>query len=140
MTGAAYPLPVIKNYVAQTRGDDDGKEVNRFDPAHNPIIHILSGFDDIWQLGDEAWRAGGANGDGAKDYSQTLIADPAIWSANMAYVLDVTGEKRDAARARLAYLDDRRHKGVSVLDGFGPLEALYLEHATAEARSDPTRL
>ena len=131
----SYPLPVVENYTAQVGADTWGQDVNAYDPRHNPIIAILSGFDDIWQLGDEGWRTGGANGDGAMDYSKTRIVDPEIWSQNMDYVLRVTRDRTDE-RARLAYLDDRRHQGVSVLDGFGPLEAIYREHSGADTTID----
>lgn len=138
-----YPLPVVENYTAQIGADTWGRSVNAYDPRHNPVIQILSGFDEIWQLGDEDWRNGGANGDGAMDYSRTRIVDPQIWAQNMEYVLAVTGETRDREAALLAYLDDRRHKGVSVLDGFGPFEEIYREHSgahtTIEVEIDPAK-
>ncbi|WP_172300435.1 phosphatase PAP2 family protein [Pseudoruegeria sp. HB172150] len=136
----AYPLPVVDNYMHQTGKTADGAELNKYDRSENPIIAILSGFDEIWNLGDEAWRSGGANGSGTKEYGMAHIVDPEVWAANMAYVVKVTNE-RDSIQALRAYLDDRRHKGVSVLDGFGPLQALYVANSGASTSinlaSDP---
>lgn len=135
MPEVAYPLPVVDNYMAQTGRAADGAEISKYDRAQNPILAILSGFDGIWSLGDEAWRSGGANGDGARDYAQVKIVDPLSWRANIAYVEAVT-QDRGPEEARLAYLDDRRSKAVSVLDGFGPLQAAYLAHSGAGTTID----
>ncbi|TPW30520.1 phosphatase PAP2 family protein [Martelella alba] len=121
----AYPLPVVDNYIAQTGKNAAGEEINKYDRSQNPVIMILSGFDDIWNLDDDAWRQGGANGDGAKDYSHVKIVNPAVWAANMAYVLDVTGPARTKQQALEAYLDDRENHGYSVIDGFGPMADAY---------------
>ncbi|HBM60163.1 MAG TPA: serine protease, partial [Citreicella sp.] len=110
-------------YTHQAGVAADGAEVNRYDRAENPVLELHRGFDEIWNLGDEAWRSGGANGDGALDYSNVEIVDPAVWAANMAYVLSVTGSARDDQEALEAYLDDRRSQGFSVIDGMGPLLA-----------------
>ena len=115
------PLPVVDNYRAQAGVNAQGEEINKYDRTLNPIIAILSGFDDIWRLGDDAWANGGANGDGAQDYSRVKIVNPAVWAANMAYVLNVTGPARTEQAALNAYLDDRRSQGYSIIDGMGPL-------------------
>lgn len=128
----AYPLPVVDNYKAQAGVKADGQKVNKFDRAANPIIQILSGFDDIWQLGDERWAKGGANGDGTEDYTKVRVVSPQIWAANMRYVLDVTGAARTPANALAAYLDDRRAQGYSVIDGMGPLAETYRREAGAK--------
>ncbi|MCQ2005281.1 acid phosphatase [Rhizobium sp. NRK18] len=127
----AYPLPVVDNYKAQAGLKADGSKINKYDRADNPIIQILSGFDDIWSLGDAAWANGGANGDGAEDYSKVKIVAPDIWAANMRYVLDVTGPSRTSDDALAAYLDDRRAQGNSVIDGMGPLADIYRREAGA---------
>ncbi|MFD1745955.1 phosphatase PAP2 family protein [Rhizobium helianthi] len=127
----SYPLPVVDNYKAQAGQKADGQKVNKFDRADNPIIHILSGFDDIWQLGDAAWAKGGANGDGTEDYSKARIVSPEIWAANMRYVLDVTGPARTPENALAAYLDDRRVQSYSVIDGKGPFAEIYRREAGA---------
>ena len=128
----AYPMPVVENYTHQAGVAADGAEVNRYDRAENPVLELHRGFDEIWNLGDEAWRSGGANGDGALDYSNVEIVDPAVWAANMAYVLSVTGSARDDQEALEAYLDDRRSQGFSVIDGMGPLLAsIYAAEAQA---------
>ncbi|PYE84316.1 phosphatase PAP2 family protein [Pseudoroseicyclus aestuarii] len=124
------PLPVVEHYQAQAGTGADGAELKKYDRDENPIIAILSGFDDIWSLGDEAWRQGGANGDGAMDYSQVQIVDPAVWEANIAYVVDVTTD-RSPQQALEAYLDDRRAQGFSVIEGMGPLAEGYREAAGA---------
>ncbi|WP_106745990.1 acid phosphatase [Yoonia maritima] len=131
----AYPLPVVKNYIHQTGQTADGAEINKYDRTHNPIIAILSGFDAIWTVGLDDWHSGGATGSGNKDYSQVQIIDADTWAANVAYVVDVTDNLGTHAALR-AYLDDRRHKGVSVLDGFGPLEAAYVANARAGSTID----
>lgn len=128
---ATYPLPVVDNYKAQGGTNAKGEEINKYDRTQNPIIAILSGFDDIWSLGDAAWANGGANGDGAQDYSQVTIVDPAVWAANMAYVRDVTGPARTEQAALNAYLDDRRSQGYSIIDGMGPLAEIYKQQAGA---------
>lgn len=132
LPAVSYPLPVVDNYKAQAGLKADGTKVSKFDRANNPIIQILSGFDDIWQLGDTAWATGGANGDGADDYSKVKIVSPEIWAANMRYVLDVTGPARTPEKALAAYMDDRRAQGNSVIDGMGPLAAIYRREAGAK--------
>jgi autotransporter-associated beta strand protein len=129
------PLPVVDNYKAQAGVDSSGAKINKYDPTKNPVIAILSGFDDIWTLGDDAWRAGGANGDGPSDFSHARIVDKKVWAANMAYVLQVTGN-RDAYAARRAFLDEMREQNVSVLDGLGPLEAAYIANSGASTSID----
>ena len=125
------PLPVVDNYRAQAGVNAQGEEINKYDRTLNPIIAILSGFDDIWRLGDDAWANGGANGDGAQDYSRVKIVNPAVWAANMAYVLKVTGSARTEQAALNAYLDDRRSQGYSIIDGMGPLAEVYKQQAGA---------
>ena len=127
----AYPLPVVDNYLAQSGKTADGREVSKYDRTQNPAIAILSGFDDIWQLGDKAWANGGANDGGAKNYDGVKIIAPDVWAANMRYVLDVTGAARTPQAALRAYLDDRRSQNFSVIDGMGPLADIYKREAGA---------
>lgn len=126
-----YPLPVVDNYVHQTGKARDGREFSKYDDKDNPIIEILGGFDKVWSLNDPAWANGGADGKGPDDYSNAEIRDPQVWADNMAYVLKVTGKKRTDAQALAAYLDDRRPKHYSVIDGLGPLAELYKQGAGA---------
>lgn len=127
----AYPLPVAENYRNQTGKNGKGEAVNAYDDKDNPVIEILSGFNRIWTLGDDAWSNGGANGDGPKDYSKVKILDADIWAENMRYVLSVTGRNRTDAQALNAYLNDRRSQGYSVIEGLGPLAPLYREGSGA---------
>lgn len=125
------PLSLLDNYKNQTGKDASGKEINKYDPKVNPVIELLSGFDKIWTVGDEAWANGGANGDGPTDFSKVKIVDPKIWSENMAYVLAVSGKDRPASMALSAYLDDRRSQNYSVIDGLGPLADWYKQGSGA---------
>ncbi|WOI55866.1 hypothetical protein [Palleronia sp. LCG004] len=49
-----YPLPVVKNYPAQTGADSRGRAVSAYDTRYNPVAAILLGFDEVWQFGDKA--------------------------------------------------------------------------------------
>jgi autotransporter-associated beta strand protein len=127
----AYPLPVAENYHNQTGKNAKGEAVNAYGDKQNPVINILTGFNRIWTLGDDAWANGGANGDGPKDYSKVKILDADIWAENMRYVLSVTGKNRTDAQALNAYLNDRRSQGYSVIEGLGPLAPWYREGSGA---------
>ncbi|TRO89939.1 phosphatase PAP2 family protein [Glycocaulis profundi] len=109
-----------------------------FDRQRNPVLRALSGFDSVWRLGDDAWASGGADFEGATDFSRVEIVDPAIWSANMAYVLAAARGMSDDDAVR-TYLDDRRHQNYSVIDGLGPLADAYRRdaHATTTVQ-DPS--
>ncbi|GAK69557.1 hypothetical protein RRU01S_07_00820 [Agrobacterium rubi TR3 = NBRC 13261] len=126
-----YPLPITENYRNQTGKNAKGEDVRAYDDQDNPIIKILSGFNHIWSLGDDAWANGGANGDGPTNFSKAKAVNPDIWAENMRYVVSVTGKNRTKAQALDAYLNDRRSQGYSVIEGMGPLAPWYREGACA---------
>lgn len=126
-----YPLPVAENYRNQTGKNAQGEAFDAYSDQTNPVINILSGFNHIWSLGDDAWAHGGANGDGPKDFSKARVVDPDIWAENMRYVLSVTGKNRTDAAALNAYLNDRRSQSYSVIEGLGPLAGWYRDGAGA---------
>lgn len=125
------PLPIVDSYRNQTGKQADGTEINKYDPAVNPVIPLLSGFNSIWTLGDDAWAHGGANGHGPKDFSKVKIVSPEAWTANMSYVLKVANDKRTPAQSLAAYYDALRAKRYSVIDGLGPLAPLYIKGSGA---------
>ncbi|MEN8905385.1 MAG: phosphatase PAP2 family protein [Clostridiales bacterium] len=125
-----YPFPVVDNYVNQTGADVNGESINKYDPNFNPVIKLLNGFESIWILGDSEWADGGANGDGPQDFSNVKILNPEIWKQNISYVTKVTQNRTDE-EALAAYLDDRRPKHYSIIDGLGILGDYYKEGAKA---------
>ncbi|WOI55865.1 hypothetical protein [Palleronia sp. LCG004] len=60
-------------------------------------------------------------------YGATHILDPGAWAHNMDYVLSVIGTARTTDDALRAYLDDRRRKGMSILEAFGLFGQIYRE-------------
>lgn len=133
----SYPLPAVDNITGNNGKAAAGESVNKYDIAHNPVIKILSGFSQIWTLGDEAWANGGANGSGPSDFSNVTIVDPTVWRENIAYVVKVT-QARTYQQALEAYLDDRRDKNFSVIDGMGPLTHDYLAGSGARSNVNHT--
>ncbi len=129
---SVYPLPVVDNIGGNSGVGPDGNEVNKYDLTFNPIIKILSGLNDIWTLGDDEWAQGGANGSGPTDFSRAVIVDEKVWRDNISYVIDVTNN-RTYKQALEAYLDDRRDKNFSVIDGLGPLTEDYISGSEARA-------
>ncbi|MBM7324821.1 phosphatase PAP2 family protein [Agrobacterium sp. S2] len=132
------PHSFLQTYRNQSGEDASGKEINKFDPKFNPVIGLLSGFDKIWTLGDEAWANGGANGNGPTDFRKVKIVNPKIWAENMAYVLAVAGKDRPKSETLAAYLDDRRSQNYSVLDGLGPLADWYRKGSGASTTINHT--
>lgn len=127
----APKYPVLAAYKNQTGKTVDGISVNKYDPKYNPVIGLLSGFDGVWTVGDQAWASGGANGDGPKDFSKAKTVTERVWKENIAYCVKVTGKERTPERALRAYLDDRRDQQFSVIDGLGPLADAYIEGSGA---------
>lgn len=121
----SFPLPAVDNI------ENNGSK-NKYDPAYNPILQLLSGFNQVWTLGDEQWASGNANSKGPADFSRAKILDPIAWQENIAYVVKVTNN-RTYQQTLDAYLDDRRDKNFSVIDGFGPLTNAYIEGAEAHS-------
>lgn len=115
-----YPLPSID--YAENNGSSE--ESIRYSLFHNPIAYLLRGINDIWQGTSYSWQ-NAANGDGPDSYESDPIKDPEIWKENIQYVIDVTKNRSDE-QAILAFLDDRRSKNYSVIDGYGPLTEAYV--------------
>ena len=133
----SFPLPAVDNIA------NNGNE-HKYNPAYNPILVLLSGFNQVWTQGDEQWAKGGANSKGPADFSQEKILNKTAWQENIAYVVKVTNH-RTYQQTLDAYLDDRRDKNFSVIDGFGPLANAYIKGAQASSNlplhtiSDVTR-
>ncbi|QNT06230.1 MULTISPECIES: phosphatase PAP2 family protein [Marinomonas] len=121
----SYPLPAVDNI-------ENNSNEHKYDPDYNPILTLLSGFNQVWTLGDEQWANGSANSKGPADFSNVKILDPIAWQENIAYVVEVT-HNRTYQQTLDAYLDDRRDKNVSVIDGFGPLTNAYIKGAQAHS-------
>ncbi|MFM2480647.1 autotransporter-associated beta strand repeat-containing protein [Celerinatantimonas sp. YJH-8] len=133
----AYPLPV-RDYISNNNGS------GRYDFVNNPIPRILVGIDQLWRLNLTDWRGGdatngGANSSGLQTYgtvsslvpfTQATINDSSAWTHNINYVEQVTAS-RTTTQAMAAYLDDRRSKNYSVIDGLGPLTTDYVAHSGA---------
>ncbi|WP_454850681.1 phosphatase PAP2 family protein [Rhizobium binxianense] len=104
----------------------------------NAAVHLLSGFLEIWtprtpfvDAGVEAPAKDNCPAVAKTDwdgipYSKTdgHIVNKAVHDANIAYVVKAT-RARTADQAAIAYLDDRRGKNASVVDGLGPLTAAW---------------
>lgn len=121
----SYPLPAVDNI-------ENNSNEHKYDPNYNPILTLLSGFNQVWTLGDEQWANGSANSKGPADFSNVKILDPIAWQENIAYVVKVTNS-RTYQQTLDAYLDDRRDKNFSVIDGFGPLTNAYIKGAQAHS-------
>lgn len=133
---------------------NDNHNIVAFDPAVNPLLQILSGFDDIWYAGDDTWALTGSSDSesvatGYETYSGTIgggtnstsnailfnyvnteVRNETVWQENFNYVRDTT-EGATSAEKIAAYLDDQRDKGFSISSGLGPLTAAYRTGANA---------
>ncbi|PZF94084.1 phosphatase PAP2 family protein [Micromonospora deserti] len=85
-------------------------------PDTNAAVRILSGMARLWRTGTD-WNTG-------------VALAPDVLRANIRYVVEVT-RARTEEQARLAFIVDRRHQSYSVIDGLGPLAALYRSGAKA---------
>ncbi|KUJ00530.1 phosphatase PAP2 family protein [Vibrio sp. MEBiC08052] len=151
--------------IAVVDGDipttNDTKNTVAFDPDSNPIIQILSGFDNIWYAGDDTWANNGSNtlnavngnsgvaGGGSTsttlaipfNFSNDVIRDMTVWKENFDYVTTLTRsgqsapdvDRNDKAAMVFAYLDDQRDKGFSLNDGLGPLTDDYRSGANSHS-------
>lgn len=104
----------------------------------NAGVRVLRRFLDIWTpsslLVDAGVTLASANGCAAVtpstwtgipgDQTDGTILNMGVHTANIAYVEGVT-QARTPAQELAAYLDDRRKKGYSVSDGFGPLTSAW---------------
>ena len=116
-----YPLPVI--LYGQNNADDTLK----YSINDNPYPYALRGINNIWKGTSDSWQAA-ANGSGPDSYESTPVNNAAAWQANIAYVVKVTSERTEE-EAIAAYLDDRRGKSYSVVDGYGPLTEDYVANS-----------
>ncbi|KQT44692.1 hypothetical protein ASG47_14680 [Devosia sp. Leaf420] len=119
----------IENGATNQRGDACMATVDT-----NAGVRLLSGFLKVWEPSTLLVDAGveaEANGDCPaivkSDWdgipgsaTDGKILDQAVHDHNMDYVVQVTAS-RSAQQAIGAYLDDRRGKNISMLDGLGPL-------------------
>ncbi|TWD55771.1 outer membrane autotransporter protein [Agrobacterium vitis] len=106
----------------------------------NAAVRLLSGFLQIWQPRTPFVDAGvsAPARDGFPAVSQTdwdgipgsatdgTILNRAVHDYNIQYVVNAT-RNRTAQQAVDAYLDDRRGKAISVLDGLGPLQNAWVK-------------
>lgn len=100
----------------------------------NAAVHLLSGFLEVWtprtpfvDAGVEAPAKDNCPAVAKTDWdgiplSKTdgQVINKLVHDANIAYVVKVT-KARTADQAVAAYLDDRRGKNASIVDGLGPL-------------------
>ncbi|MFD7247078.1 phosphatase PAP2 family protein [Streptomyces massasporeus] len=97
---------------------DDYKSnvVANLTPETNAVVRILGGMAKVWKTGG-AWNTG------------TPLM-PEILRANVRYCERITTERTDA-EAKQAFVIDRQHQSYSMIDGLGPLAALYKTGAKA---------
>ncbi|MNR70153.1 Extracellular serine protease precursor [compost metagenome] len=108
----------------------------------NAAVHVLSGFLEVWtprsafvDAGVEAPAKDNCPAISKSDwdgipYSATdgTIVNQPLHRANIDYVVKIT-RGRTAEQAFAAYLDDRRGKNASIVDGLGPLAEAWREGA-----------
>ena len=104
----------------------------------NAGVRVLNGFLAIWKpatlLVDAGAPAPAVDGFPAVpastwsgipgDASDGSVLNTAVHAANIQAVIDATSQ-RTSAQELAAYLDDRRNKGYSIIDGMGPLTAAW---------------
>lgn len=118
----AYPLPAI-SYAANNGSSDNSV---RYSIDHNAIAYAQRGINSVWMGTDAAWQsAASSSGPSTYKADADAIVDSTNWQKNIQYVVNVT-TNRSEDRAILAFLDDRRSKNYSVIDGFGPLTEDYV--------------
>lgn len=126
------PVPFSEFYKNQDYKNLPGSIA--FSKKNNPVIHILSGFDKIWNLGDPEWASGATvditRGPADLAWAKGTIIDSALWRHNIQYVVDTT-KQRTAEEVKRAYFDDRRHQSYSIISGLGPLAPIYKKGSSA---------
>ncbi|NDV88523.1 autotransporter domain-containing protein [Aurantimonas aggregata] len=124
---------------------DTGYSNERNDPRYatketNAGVRLLSGFLEIWEPRTPYVDADNAIGAGygfpavpKTDWdgipgsaTDGRILNQAVHDHNIQYVIDITRDRTDQ-EATDAYLDDRRAKGYSVLNGLGPLQEAWVK-------------
>lgn len=132
------PVPAVLAFV-DTAATNQRGDARYATLATNAGVRVLGGMLDIWKPLTEIVDAGvtapavdgfpavvssawtGVPGDGSNGGT---VVNAAVHSANIDYVVKATAG-RTAEQALTAYLDDRRGKGYSVTEGFGPLTAAW---------------
>ncbi|MCU4675176.1 phosphatase PAP2 family protein [Catenovulum sp. 2E275] len=128
---SVYPRPTVLN--AENNANSD----YRYNINENPIAHILNGINDIWYGTAEGYQQN-ASGNGPDQYVENPIIDADAWQHNIQYVVDVTNNRSDEQTIS-AFLDDRRSKNYSVIDGYGPLTEDYVANSGAYVElNEPT--
>ncbi|WP_064695498.1 acid phosphatase [Rhizobium aegyptiacum] len=126
---AAVKAPYIETGKTNKRGDACYSTVDT-----NAAVHLLSGLLEVWtprtpfvDAGVEAPAKDNCPAVAKTDwdgipFSKTdgHIVNKLVHDANIAYAVKVT-KARTAEQAVAAYLDDRRGKNASIVDGLGPL-------------------
>jgi autotransporter-associated beta strand protein len=151
----SYPLPVVEHAV------NNSSSAKKYSVDTNPIVYALRGINNIWKGTTDYWQSNASSytdeengyegGDGPNPYNAhnglpsdyvepgTEIIDAATWKANIEYVIEVTNNRTEDEALR-AFLDDRRSKNYSVIDGFGPLTQDYVIAAEAYYDFTPIKL
>ncbi|WP_030897117.1 phosphatase PAP2 family protein [Streptomyces sp. NRRL S-474] len=85
-------------------------------PETNAVVRVLGGFAQVWKTGG-AWNTG-------------VPLMPEVLRANIRYCERITAERTEA-EAKEAFVIDRQHQSYAMIDGLGPLAALYKKGAKA---------
>lgn len=101
-------LPFVDHYRTNISAD--------LGAASNAAVDILSGMARLWQTGT-AWNNGTA-------------LDREVLRANMRHCIEIT-TTRTAEQAKQAFIHDRQDQSYGMIDGLGPLAALYKSGALA---------
>lgn len=122
----SYPLPIVDHFT------NNGNPHKANSIHHNPIAYLLRGINDIWKGTSNVYQSNSSqNGPDQNDYENSNpIIDSIIWRENIQYVIKVTQNRTDEQTLQ-AFLDEKRSKYYSVIDGFGPLTEEYIKYSGA---------
>ena len=123
-----YPFPIVEN------ADHNADGSYRYTLSQNAVAYALRGINSIWKGTSDSYQEA-ASGNGPDEYLEDPILNATAWQENIDYVIDVTNNRSDD-EAILAFLDDRRSKNYSVIDGFGPLTEAYVAASGAYVELD----
>ncbi len=127
---ANYPFPVIEN------ADNNADSALKRTLNDNPVAYALRGINSVWKGTTDAYQqASTGDGPNTEDLTADPIVDADIWAENIQYVVNVTANRTED-QAILAFLDDRRSKNYSVIDGFGPLTQAWVDASGAYVELD----